>query len=99
MAIDEARGQVASLLGCQVNEIVFTSGGTEANNYAIKGVVGAYQDKGNHIITSSVEHPAVIEVCKYLESRGCRVTYLPVDEYGLVHLQQVQDALPPRLSW
>jgi cysteine desulfurase NifS len=96
MAVDEARGQVASLLSCQVSEIVFTSGGTEANNYAIKGVVGAYQDKGNHIITSSVEHPAVIEVCRYLETRGCRVTYLPVDEHGLVHPQQVQDAITPQ---
>jgi cysteine desulfurase len=96
MAVDEARGQVASLLGCQANEIIFTSGGTEANNYAIKGAVGAYQDKGNHIITSSVEHPAVIEVCKYLETRGCRVTYLPVDQYGLVHPKQVQDAITPR---
>jgi cysteine desulfurase NifS len=96
MAVDEARDRVASLLGCQVNEIVFTSGGTEANNYAIKGVVGAYQDKGNHIITSSVEHPAVIEVCQYLETRGCRVTYLPVDEYGLVHPKQVQDAITPQ---
>ena len=96
MAVDEARSQVASLLSCQVSEIVFTSGGTEANNYAIKGVVGAYQDKGNHIITSSVEHPAVIEVCRYLETRGCRVTYLPVDEYGLVHPKQVQDAITPQ---
>jgi cysteine desulfurase NifS len=96
MAVDEARDRVASLLGCQVTEIVFTSGGTEANNYAIKGVVGAYQDNGNHIITSSVEHPAVIEVCRYLETRGCRVTYLPVDEHGLVHPQQVQDAITPQ---
>jgi cysteine desulfurase len=96
MAVDEARGQVARLLGCQVNEIVFTSGGTEANNYAIKGVVGAYKDQGNHIITSSVEHPAVIEVCQYLESRGCRVTYLPVDEHGLVYPKQVQDAITPQ---
>ncbi len=92
-AVDQARRQVASLLGCQETEIIFTSGGTEANNYAIKGVAGAYRDQGNHIITSAVEHPAVIQVCRYLESTGCAVTYLPVDEFGLVDPQQVQNAI------
>jgi cysteine desulfurase NifS len=92
-AVDEARGQVAGLLGCQAEEIIFTSGGTEANNYAIKGVAGAYKGRGNHIITSSVEHPAVIEVCQYLETRGCRVTYLPVDQYGMVDPNQVRNAI------
>ncbi len=92
-AVDAAREQVATMLRCRPQEIVFTSGGTEANNYAIKGVAGAYREKGNHIITSAVEHPAVIEVCRYLESRGCRVTYLPVDQTGLVDPQQVADAI------
>ncbi|MDA0734294.1 MAG: cysteine desulfurase family protein [Chloroflexi bacterium] len=95
-AVDEARSQIATLLGCLEEEIIFTSGGTEANNYAIKGVVGAYKHRGNHIITSAVEHPAVIEVCRFLEEQGCRVTYLPVDKYGLVDPKQVQDAITPQ---
>jgi len=95
-AVEEARGQVAEMLRCRVDEVVFTSGGTEANNYAIKGVAGAYRDKGNHIITSSVEHPAVTEVCRYLEGRGCRVTYLPVDGFGLVDPGDVEAAMTPR---
>ena len=95
-AVDQARLQVANLLGCQDAEIIFTSGGTEANNYAIKGVAGASRDQGNHNITSAVEHPAVIQVCRYLESTGCAVTYLPVDQYGLVDPQQVQNAITPQ---
>jgi len=66
-AIEKAREQVSSLLQCQSDEIVFTSGGTESNNYAIKGVAFSHRDKGNHIITSQIEHPAVIEVCKFLK--------------------------------
>ena len=66
--VDHAREQLAEMLGSQVEEVVFTSGGTKSNNYAIKGVAGAYRNKGNHIITSSVEHPAVMEVCSYLRS-------------------------------
>jgi len=92
-AVDAARGQVAEMLGCHRVEVIFTSGGTEANNYAIKGVAGAYKHKGKHIITSSVEHPAVIEVCRYLESQGSSVTYLPVDEYGMVEPQKVTEAI------
>jgi cysteine desulfurase len=95
-AVDLARRQVAEMLRCSTEEVIFTSGGTESNNYAIKGLAGAYRDKGNHIITSSVEHPAVIEVCRYLEGRGCRVTYLPVDESGLVDPQQVEEAITPQ---
>ena len=94
-AVDKGRRQLAELLGCGADEVVFTSGGTESNNYAIKGVVGAYRDKGNHIITSAVEHPAVLEVCSYLEQQGCRVTYLPVDEFGMVDPQQVESAITP----
>ena len=91
--VDHARQQVANLLGCGEDELIFTSGGTEANNHAIKGVAGAYREKGNHIITSAVEHPAVTEVCRYLEGRGFGVTYLPVDEYGLVAPRQVENAI------
>ena len=93
--VELARRQVAQLLGCRTEDLVFTSGGTEANNHAIKGVVGAYRERGNHIITSAVEHPAVTEVCRYLEGQGCRITYLPVDRYGLVDPQQVAEALTP----
>jgi cysteine desulfurase len=82
--IDEARIQVAKLIGARDEEIVFTSGGTEADNLAIKGIAFANENKRDHIITSSIEHHAVIEACKFLEKRGFSVTYLPVDEYGLV---------------
>ena len=83
-AVEKAREQVASLLKCHPDEIDFTSGGTESNNYAIKGVAFSHRDKGNHIITSQIEHPAVIEVCKYLEEQDFEVTYLPVDYFGMV---------------
>ncbi|HIE27880.1 TPA: cysteine desulfurase [Candidatus Poribacteria bacterium] len=95
-AVENARGQVAYLLNCQPDEIVFTSGGTESNNYAIKGIAFANQDKGNHIITTQIEHPAVIEVCKFLEEHGFEVSYLPVDEFGLVNISDVQKALTPK---
>ena len=94
--VDLARAQVAGLLGCAAPDLIFTSGGTEANNHAIKGVAAAYRDRGNHIITSTVEHPAVTEVCRYLENQGCRVTWLPVDEYGLVAPRQVEQAITPQ---
>ena len=95
-AVEEARRQVAVLLGCEVYEVVFTGGGSESNNHAIRGVARAYRNKGNHIITSSVEHPAVTEVCRYLEEEGARVTYLPVDEYGLVDPRLLEDAISPQ---
>ena len=94
--VERARRQVAGLLCCTEDDLIFTSGGTEANNHAIKGVVGAYRNQSNHIITSAVEHPAVTEVCRYLESLGCRITYLPVDEYGLVDPRQVEEAITPQ---
>jgi cysteine desulfurase NifS len=94
-AVEQARAQIAKLLHCHASEIVFTSGGTESNNYAIKGIAFANKEKGNHIITSSVEHPAVIEVCKYLERFGFEVTYLPVDKYGLVSINDVEKAIRP----
>ena len=91
-AIEEARVKVADLIGAQDEEIVFTGSGTEANNFAIKGVAFANESKGNHIITSSIEHHAVTETCKFLERRGFSVTYLPVDEYGLVDPHNVKKA-------
>jgi len=92
-AIEEARSKVADLIGAEGEEIVFTSGGTEADNFALEGVAFANEPKGNHIITSSIEHHAVIETCKFLERRGFRVTYLPVDEYGLVAPDDVKRAI------
>ena len=94
--METARRQVASLLGCHMDDLIFTSGGTEANNHAIKGVAEANCQRGNHIITSAIEHPAVTEVCRYLERHGFQVTYLPVDEYGMVHPEQVEEAITPR---
>jgi len=92
-AVMQARRQVASLLNCRSEEIVFTSGGTESNNHAIKGVAYACRDKGNHIITSQIEHPAILQVCKYLENDGSEVTYLAVDEQGRVRVSDVAAAI------
>ena len=92
-AIQEVRVRVAELIGARDEEIVFTSGGTEADNFALKGVAYANEKKGDHIITSSIEHHAVIESCKFLERRGFKVTYLPVDEYGLVAPDDVREAI------
>ena len=92
-AIEEARVKVVDLIGARDEEIIFTSGGTEADNFALKGVAYANEPKGNHVITSSIEHHAVIETCKFLERRGFRITYLPVDEYGLVDPSDVKKAI------
>ena len=92
-AVDTARDQVADLIGCSDGEIIFTSGATESDNLAVKGVAYQYKDRGNHIITSAVEHHAVLDSCKALEESGFDVTYLPVDKYGMVHPQQVKDAI------
>jgi len=94
-AVDEARSQIASLLGCSPKEIIFTSGSTESNNLAIKGVAHMYQKKGNHIITCLTEHKAVLDPCKRLEREGFRVTYLPVDKFGQVNLEQFTEAMTP----
>ncbi len=93
--LEKARRQVAEMLGCQPDEIVFTSGGSESNNLAIKGAAFAYREKGNHIITSAVEHPAVLDVVEYLKRQGFRITILPVDEYGMVNPQDVEKAITP----
>ncbi|MGD8370149.1 MAG: cysteine desulfurase family protein [Syntrophobacterales bacterium] len=95
-AVDESRRQVADLLNCKPDEIVFTSGGSESNNYAIKGTTFANREKGNHIITSAIEHPAVIEVCKFLAERGLQVTYLDVDKFGLVDPLKLEEAITPQ---
>jgi len=92
-AIEGARTKVADLIGARDEEIVFTSGGTEADNFALKGVAFANELKGNHIITTSIEHHAVLETGKFLERRGFNVTYLPVDEYGLVDPDDVSRAI------
>ncbi len=92
-AIEEARIKVADLIGARDEEIVFTGGGTEADNFAIKGIAYANESKGNHIVTSSIEHHAVIETCKFLERRGFRLTCLPVDEYGLVAPDDVKKSI------
>ena len=95
-ALENARGQVAALLGCGPDEIVFTSGGSEANNLAIKGTFFALRHKGDHIITTAVEHPAVLDPCRFLERLGATVTYLPVDGTGRVDPDDVRRAITPR---
>lgn len=95
-AVEHARQQVAGLLQCSPDEIVFTSGGSESNNHAIKGVFLALRGKSNHIITTQVEHPAVINPCRFLENLGAEVTFVPVDRYGSVDPQDIQKAITPR---
>ena len=95
IALRKARKQVANLINCDSDEIVFTSGGTESNNHAIQGTAFEKKQKGNHIITSSIEHPAVFEVCKYLDAYGFETSYLPVDKNGLVSHEDVEQAIRP----
>ena len=92
-AIEHARRQVADLLQCSPGEIVFTSGGSESNNHAIKGVFYAKREKGNHIITTQIEHPAVINPCHFLEKIGAEVTYVGVDRYGRVDPEDIEKAI------
>ncbi len=94
-AVEQARGRVAALLGCHGDEIIFTSGGSEANNLAIKGYCLAHRDRGDHLILSAIEHPAVMEVAAALRSQGFRVTVLPVDGQGLVSPRDLEAALAP----
>lgn len=94
-AVEQARRQVANLLHCDPNEVIFTSGGTESNNHAIRGMAYALQEKGRHIVTSRFEHPAVLEVCRYLERYGFATTYLPVDGDGIVDPEEVRKAVRP----
>jgi cysteine desulfurase len=92
-AVDKGRKQVADLIGAKPKEIIFTSGATEANNLAIKGVVEMYREKGNHVITCVTEHKAVIDTCKKLEKQGGRVTYLPVQKDGRIDLDELRAAI------
>ncbi len=94
-AVDEARARVAAMLDADPSEVVFTSGGTESNNHVIKGVALSLKDRGRHIITSAIEHPAVINPCRYLEQNGYRVSYVPVDSTGLADPEMVIDEIRP----
>jgi len=89
-AVEQARAQVAELINCSPNEIVFTSGGSESNNTVIKGVAYTYKNKGNHIITSTIEHPAVLNPCKYLKESDYHISFVPVDEYGIVKIDELE---------
>lgn len=95
-AVEQARGQAAALLNAEPGEIYFTSGGSESNNTAIKGVAWQHRDKGNHIITSTIEHPAVLNVCEWLSHQGFEITYLPVDSFGRVNPIDLEPAITDR---
>ena len=95
-AVEKARHQVAELLGCLAEEIIFTSGATESDNLAIRGIAYACREKGNHIITSTAEHHAILDTCHALETEGFETTYLPVDKYGMVSPDDVEAAITPR---
>ncbi|MEK7375457.1 MAG: aminotransferase class V-fold PLP-dependent enzyme, partial [Thermodesulfobacteriota bacterium] len=95
-AVENARRQVADLLSCHPHEIVFTSGGSESNNHAIKGVFFALREKGNHIVTTQIEHPAVLNPCRFLEKLGAEATYVGVDQYGRVDPDEVEKAITPK---
>jgi cysteine desulfurase len=92
-AVDEARATVSSILGCRPSEVIFTSGGTESDNAALKGAAFALKGEGNHIITSTIEHHAVLNTCQYLEKVGFGVTYLPVDQFGMVNIEGLEKAI------
>jgi cysteine desulfurase len=94
-AVEKARSRVADLLNCRPEEIIFTSCGTESNNFAIKGAAFANTQKGNHIIISSIEHAAVTEVCRYLETRGFPLSYIPVDETGIINFEALEKTIMP----
>jgi len=94
--LEDARSKIAALIGAREEEIVFTSGGTEADNNAIEGVCFANENKGNHIITTAIEHHAVLMTCRFMEKRGFSVTFLPVDKYGLVDPDTVKKAITPK---
>ena len=94
-AVDQARAQAANVIGAKTEEIYFTAGGSESDNWALKATAEAYASKGKHIITSKIEHHAVLHTCQYLEKQGYEVTYLDVDEHGLISLRDLQSAIRP----
>ena len=94
-AVDKGREQVAKAINADTNEIYFTAGGSESDNWALKGIALSYQNKGKHIITTAIEHHAILHTCQFLETQGYEVTYLPVDEYGKVSLEDVKNAIRP----
>jgi cysteine desulfurase len=94
-AVEQAREQVGALIGAEKTEIIFTSGATESNNLALKGVYELYASKGNHIITTTIEHKAVLDACHHLEKLGADITYLPVDKEGLIYLEELEAAIKP----
>ncbi|MEJ2660117.1 MAG: aminotransferase class V-fold PLP-dependent enzyme, partial [Desulfobacteraceae bacterium] len=94
-AVEKARRQVAGILECRPGEIIFTSGGTESNNQALKSIGGARFSRGGHIITSVIEHPAILEVCRFMEAHGFSVTCIPVDADGRVDPADVSAAITP----
>ncbi len=94
-AVDDARGTIAKALGADITEIYFTGSGTEADNWALKATAEAYEGKGNHIITSKIEHHAILHTCEYLEKKGFEVTYVDVDEAGIIKLDQLEKAIRP----
>ena len=93
--VDDARSQVAAAIGCRPNEVYFTGSGTEANNWAVKGTAWARESKGRHIITSKIEHPSVLNSCKWLEKHGFEVSYISVDKDGTVSLDELEKAVRP----
>lgn len=94
-AVAQARERIAKVLGAQTNEIYFTAGGSESDNWALKATAEAYKDKGNHIITSKIEHHAILHTCEYLEKRGFEVSYIDVDENGVIKLDELEAAIRP----
>lgn len=94
-AINEGREKIANVLGAKTNEIYFTAGGSEADNWALKATFEAYKDKGNHIITTKIEHHAILHTCEWLEKQGAKVTYLDVDENGIIRLEDLEKAITP----
>ena len=92
-AIEEARSTIASVINAKTEEIYFTGGGSESDNWALKSIADVYKSKGNHIITSKIEHHAILHTCEWLEKHGCEITYLDVDEYGMINPEKLKAAI------
>lgn len=92
-AVDEARDNIARAINANANEIYFTAGGSESDNWCLKGIADSYSGKGRHIITTAIEHHAILHACEYLESKGFEITYLPVDEYGIISMEDLKNAI------